>query len=81
MCAGALVNARVDRLVFGARNLEAGAAGSLYHLGADPRLNHEFVTTATSGPTSARRCSPPSSPTGADLIRGDLRSPGSATDR
>jgi tRNA(adenine34) deaminase len=46
MCAGALVNARVDRLVYGARNLEAGATGSLYHLGSDPRLNHEFATTA-----------------------------------
>ncbi len=46
MCAGALVNARVARLVFGARNLDAGAAGSLYHLGADPRLNHEFETVA-----------------------------------
>ena len=45
MCAGALVNARVARLVFGARNLDAGAAGSLYHLGSDPRLNHEFATT------------------------------------
>jgi tRNA(adenine34) deaminase len=45
MCAGALVNARVSRLVYGARNLDAGAAGSLYHLGADPRLNHEFATT------------------------------------
>jgi len=45
MCAGAMVNARVARLVFGARNLDAGAAGSLYHLGADPRLNHEFATT------------------------------------
>ena len=46
MCAGALVNARVDRLVYGARNLDAGATGSLYHLGSDPRLNHEFETTA-----------------------------------
>ena len=46
MCAGALVNARVERLVHGARNLEAGATGSLYHLGSDPRLNHEFETTA-----------------------------------
>ena len=44
MCAGALVAARVGRLVFGARNLDAGACGSLYHLGADPRLNHEFAT-------------------------------------
>jgi tRNA(adenine34) deaminase len=46
MCAGALVNARVDRLVYGARNLDAGATGSLYHLGSDPRLNHEFATVA-----------------------------------
>ena len=44
MCAGAAVNARVDRLVFGARDLKAGACGSLYHLGSDPRLNHEFAT-------------------------------------
>jgi len=46
MCAGAAVNARVARVVFGARDLKAGACGSLYHLGSDPRLNHEFVTTA-----------------------------------
>lgn len=44
MCAGAAVNARVGRVVFGARNLEAGACGSLLHLGTDPRLNHEFET-------------------------------------
>jgi len=42
MCAGAAVNARIGRVVFGARDLKAGALGSLYHLGADPRLNHEF---------------------------------------
>jgi tRNA(adenine34) deaminase len=45
MCAGAAVNARVARVVFGAADLKAGACGSLYHLGADPRLNHEFATT------------------------------------
>ncbi len=44
MCAGAAVNARVARVVFGARDLKAGACGSLYQLGSDPRLNHEFVT-------------------------------------
>ncbi|MCU0309886.1 MAG: tRNA adenosine(34) deaminase TadA [Acidimicrobiales bacterium] len=44
MCAGAAVNARLARVVFGARDLKAGALGSLYHLGADPRLNHEFAT-------------------------------------
>ncbi len=42
MCAGALVNARVERLVFGAADPKAGAAGSLYNLATDPRLNHEY---------------------------------------
>jgi tRNA(adenine34) deaminase len=42
MCAGALVNARIGGLVFGATDLKAGATGSLYNLGADPRLNHEY---------------------------------------
>jgi len=46
MCAGALVNARVSRVVFGASDLKAGACGSLYNLGADPRLNHEFAVEA-----------------------------------
>ena len=45
MCAGALVNARIGRVVFGAPDLKAGAVGSLYHLGADPRLNHEVAVT------------------------------------
>ncbi|HEY5153402.1 MAG TPA: tRNA adenosine(34) deaminase TadA [Acidimicrobiales bacterium] len=44
MCAGAAVNARVGRVVFGARDLKAGAVVSLYGIGADPRLNHEFAT-------------------------------------
>ena len=42
MCAGALVAARVGRLVFGATDPKAGACGSLYNLCADPRLNHEL---------------------------------------
>jgi tRNA(adenine34) deaminase len=46
MCAGAMVNARVARVVFGAADPKAGACGSLYNLGADPRLNHEFEVTA-----------------------------------
>ena len=46
MCAGTMVNARIGRVVFGARSLENGACGSLYQLGADPRLNHEFAVTA-----------------------------------
>jgi tRNA(adenine34) deaminase len=40
MCAGALVAARVRRVVFGAADPKAGACGSLYNLCADPRLNH-----------------------------------------
>jgi len=46
MCAGALVAARVGRLVFGASDPKAGACGSLYQLCADPRLNHELPVTA-----------------------------------
>jgi len=42
MCAGALVMARVSRLVFGAPDRKAGSGGSLYNLCADPRLNHEL---------------------------------------
>ena len=45
MCAGALVAARVGRLVFGATDPRAGAAGSLYNLCVDPRLNHELPVT------------------------------------
>ena len=42
MCAGALQQARVARVVYGAVDMKAGALGSLYNLGSDPRLNHEF---------------------------------------
>ena len=45
MCAGALQQARIGRVVFGAADMKAGACGSLYSLGSDPRLNHEFATT------------------------------------
>lgn len=45
MCAGAIVNARVSRLVFGPYDPKAGAMGSLYNLGSDPRLNHEVEIT------------------------------------
>ena len=44
MCMGALVNARVARLVFGAADLKAGAARTLYRLGEDSRLNHSVLT-------------------------------------
>jgi tRNA(adenine34) deaminase len=40
MCAGAMVWARLSRLVFGAFDEKAGAAGSLYHIPEDGRLNH-----------------------------------------
>lgn len=40
MCAGAILNARVDRVVFGAFDPKAGAAKTLYQVLEDPRLNH-----------------------------------------
>jgi tRNA(adenine34) deaminase len=40
MCAGAIQQSRVDRLVYGARDEKAGAAGSLWDLVRDRRLNH-----------------------------------------
>ncbi len=40
MCAGALVNARIGRVVFAAADPKAGALGSLYDICADTRLNH-----------------------------------------
>ncbi len=46
MCAGALVNARVARLVFGASDPKAGAVVSLFQIGTDPRLNHRFEVQA-----------------------------------
>lgn len=42
MCAGALVNARVPRVVWGCDDPKAGATRTLYTLGDDPRLNHRF---------------------------------------
>lgn len=42
MCAGALVLARVKRLVYGATDPKAGAVGSLYNIVQDPRLNHRL---------------------------------------
>jgi tRNA(adenine34) deaminase len=43
MCAGALIAARLGRLVFGAFDPRAGACGTLYNLCCDPRLNHEVA--------------------------------------
>jgi tRNA(adenine34) deaminase len=42
MCAGALVNARVGRVVYGATDPKAGALHSLFEIGRDLRLNHRF---------------------------------------
>ena len=42
MCAGALINARLARLVFGAWDEQAGCCGSLYQLCRDPRFNHQL---------------------------------------
>jgi len=46
MCAGAMVNARLGRLVYGASDPKAGAVGSLMNLVADPRLNHRVPVAA-----------------------------------
>jgi tRNA(adenine34) deaminase len=42
MCAGALVNARVARVVYGCADPKAGAVDTLFSIGRDPRLNHRF---------------------------------------
>ncbi|MGZ4740728.1 MAG: tRNA adenosine(34) deaminase TadA, partial [Ilumatobacteraceae bacterium] len=46
MCAGALVNARIGRLVYAATDPKAGAVASLYELCSDPRLNHRLPVVA-----------------------------------
>ena len=53
MCAGALVLSRVDRLVFGARDLKAGFCGSLGNLVADRRLNHRLQVSEGVGSKEA----------------------------
>jgi tRNA(adenine34) deaminase len=53
MCAGAMVNARVGRVVFGCTDLKAGACTSLFAIGDDPRLNHRFPA---SGGVRAEEC-------------------------
>lgn len=56
MCAGALVNARVTRVVFGARDPKAGALRSLFSIADDPRLNHrvEIVEGVRADEAAAR---------------------------
>ncbi len=45
MCMGALIQARIERLVFGCYDPKAGACGSLYDLSQDKRLNHQIKVT------------------------------------
>jgi tRNA(adenine34) deaminase len=46
MCAGALVNARVSRLVYGAADLRVGAAGTVFNIVRAPEVNHRLEVTA-----------------------------------
>jgi tRNA(adenine34) deaminase len=55
MCAGALVLARVDRVVYATRDAKAGAGGSLYNILNDPRLNHRTAVTEGLFAAQARR--------------------------
>lgn len=45
MCAGAILQSRLPRLVYGTRDPKAGAVDSLYQLLADPRMNHQVQVT------------------------------------
>ncbi|MCP3903474.1 MAG: nucleoside deaminase [Planctomycetes bacterium] len=53
MCAGALVNARIERVLYGATDPKAGACDTLYQIPSDPRLNHEVEVI---GGVLAERC-------------------------
>jgi tRNA(adenine34) deaminase len=53
MCAGAILQSRISRLIFGARDEKGGAVESLYRLLNDPRLNHHVQVT---GGILAERC-------------------------
>ena len=45
MCLGAIILARIPRVVFGARDPKAGACGSVFDFSAEPRLNHQVAVT------------------------------------
>ena len=53
MCAAAMIQARVQRIVFGATDPKGGALQSLYTIGSDGKLNHSFVIT---GGVRAEEC-------------------------
>ena len=56
MCAGAIVSARVDRVVYGATDPKAGAVRSLFHIADDDRLNHRAaVESGVLGDESSQR--------------------------
>ncbi|QKS69612.1 nucleoside deaminase [Paenalkalicoccus suaedae] len=46
MCAGAIINSRLDRVVFGATDAKAGCCGTLYNLTGDTRFNHQPVVVS-----------------------------------
>jgi tRNA(adenine34) deaminase len=70
MCAGAIMHARIGRVVFGARDPKTGVAGSVIDLFAESRLNHHAaVAGGVLEATPAARCCHPSSPRGADAPR------------
>ncbi len=54
MCMGAALHARVARLVYGCADPKGGAAGSLFDLSADARLNHRIAVTAGVGEEACR---------------------------
>jgi tRNA(adenine34) deaminase len=55
MCAGAMVHARIHRLVYGATDPKGGAAGTLYDIPRDPRLNHRIAVRSGVLAADARR--------------------------
>ena len=46
MCAGAIVNSRIDRVVYGGADIKAGAVHSIFNVLTNPRLNHQVQVTA-----------------------------------
>jgi len=46
MCAGAMIQARLDRLVYGAKDIRFGADGSVVEILSDPRFNHQVAVTS-----------------------------------